>query len=62
MSKIIGGFLVNKVIQNIEMNDKKMTIVLRFRDKSVEDNETWKEIKAILINELQQRIKEMNLL
>ena len=62
MSKIIGGFLVNKVIQNIKMNDKKMTIVLRFRDKSVEDNETWKEIKAILTNELQQRIKEMNLL
>lgn len=62
MSKIIGGFLVNKVIQNIEMNDKKMTIVLRFQDKSVEDNETWKEIKAILTNELQQRIKEMNLL
>lgn len=62
MSKIIGGFLVNKVIQNIEMNDKKMTIVLRFQDKSVEDNETWKEIKAILTNELQQKIKEMNLL
>lgn len=62
MSKIIGGFIVNKVIQNIEVNDKKMRIVLRFRDKSVEDNETWKEIKAILTNELQQRIKEMNLL
>ena len=62
MSKIIGGFLVNKVIQNFEMNDKKMRIVLRFRDKSDEDNETWKEIKAILTNELQQRIKEMNLL
>ena len=62
MSKIIGGFLVNKLMQNFEMNDKKMRIVLRFRDKSDEDNETWKEIKAILTNELQQRIKEMNLL
>lgn len=62
MSKIIGGFLVNKLMQNFEMNDKKMTIVLRFQDKSVEDNETWKEIKAILTNELQQKIKEMNLL
>ena len=62
MSKIIGEFVVNKVIQNFEMNDKKMRIVLRFRDKSVEDNETWKEIKAILTNELQQRIKETNLL
>ena len=62
MSKIIGGFLVNKLMQNFEMNDKKMRIVLRFRDKSDEDNEIWKEIKAILTNELQQKIKEMNLL
>lgn len=62
MSKIIGGFIVNKVIQNIEMNDKKLSVVLGFQDEPVEDIEIWKEIKAILTNELQQRIKEMNLL
>lgn len=51
-----------ELIQNIDVKNRKMRIVLGFEEQADEKSEIEKEIKMILTNELQLRIKERHLL